>query len=107
MKIKEMFKKLIAGMGVFFVTVATKVFAAVNLDVALMYGIEPPKMTLKNYIFQVCQWLIIPLTLIIGIIFFLQKRRKTKSKALKNTIIILTSIFIIVLLTYIFLYNKI
>ena len=72
MKIKEMFKKITAGIGAFFATVSTKVLAAINPDVALLYGIEPPKRAFSDYIFEACLWLLIPLILIIGIYFFIK-----------------------------------
>lgn len=100
MKIKEMFKKIIAGIGVFCATITSKVFAAVNPDVALLYGIEPPKRAFSDYIFEACLWLLIPLILVIGVYFFIKKHKKVKSNIIRNIIYILLGILVILLIVF-------
>ncbi|OKZ86450.1 MAG: hypothetical protein BHW09_06425 [Clostridium sp. CAG:245_30_32] len=106
MKIKEMFKKITAGIGAFFATVSTKVLAAINPDVALLYGIEPPKRAFSDYIFEACLWLLIPLILIIGIYFFIKKHKKVKSNIIKSIIYILLGILVILLIVFGILFAK-
>ena len=56
MKIKEMFKKITAGIGVFLATVTSKVFAAFDLESHIAepeYGIPTPSPKIPNTPFYV------------------------------------------------------
>mgnify|MGYP000525546409 CR=1 FL=1 len=104
MKIKEKFKKIIAGVGIFFTTITTKVFAIdinelLNNRVEDAYGITDPmeySHTISYYILQVCKNIAIPLILVIGIIMLVLKRKNIKAKKIKIVIAIIVAIFLIV-----------
>ena len=86
MKIKEMFKKIIAGIGVFCATITSKVFAVATDSMPLLQGLYGPPRTSQtpNYksiilnILRLWQILIVPIILILGIIILVTKH-KTKS----------------------------
>lgn len=119
MKIKEKLKKIITGVGIFFTTITTKVFAKeTNVDInevlrkiensnngmASLYGIEPPdyQHSISYYILKTGKFFIIPIILIIGFIILVQKKNNVKIKNLKKAITIIagsfTTIFIIALI---------
>lgn len=106
MKIKEKLKKIITGVGIFFTTIMTKVFA-INLNeldsrVENVYGITDPTQyshTISYYILQVCKNIAIPLILVIGIIMLVLKRKNIQLKKIKIAIAIIVTIFLIVSIT--------
>lgn len=104
MKILEKIKKVFFAIGVFFVTLPTKIWA-VNLSQELygppevLYGVyEPSRVSriLQN-IGKIISIIIIPLILIIGIIIYL---KKSKSSKLRKVITVLLAIAIAVLVSF-------
>ena len=105
MKIKEKLKKCITGVGAFFTTITTKVFAT-DVNSILMeingasageelYGIVNPLQDVylfSNYVLKICKFLVIPLVLIIGLIVIIQKKEDIKLENLKKAIIIIVDI---------------
>ena len=102
MKIKEMFKKITAGIGVFLATVTSKVFAAFDLEshIEPEYGIPTPSPKIPNTPFYVpllnfLQIITIPIIIILGIIIFVKKRKNQKIQIFKVVLITAIIIFII------------
>lgn len=111
MKIKEKLKKIITGVGIFFTTITTKVFAKTNTDIqkvlnalddsynmrgVSLYGIERPwQYTVSNGLLKICEFIAIPLILIIGAIIFIQRKKNIKSKNLKKAIIIISIVYVV------------
>ena len=111
MKIKEKLKKCITGVGIFFTTITTKVFAKTNTDIqkvlnvlddsynmrgASLYGLERPwQYTVSNGLLKICEFIAIPLILIIGAIIFIQRKKNIKSKNLKKAIIIISIVYVV------------
>ena len=103
MKIKEMFKKITAGIGVFLATVTSKVFAAFDLESHIAepeYGIPTPSPKIPNTPFYVpllnfLQIITIPIIIILGIIIFVKKRKNQKIQIFKVVLITAIIIFII------------
>lgn len=107
MKIKEMFKKITAGIGIFFATVATKVFASTGPFSVIQpeYGISYPSdgpLYTKSFSFNILHlWQIvtIPIILILGIIIIVRKRKYQKIQVLKVALITAIIIHIVVDIT--------
>lgn len=104
MKIKEIFKKITAGIGAFFTTVtSSKVFAAPDLNTTLykvepMYGITDPKIPNTPFyvpLLNFLQIITIPIIIILGIIIFVKKRKNQKIQIFKVVLITAIIIFII------------
>lgn len=107
MKIKEKLKKCITGVGAFFTTITTKVFATEVNSILMeingasageeLYGIVNPLQDVylfSNYVLKICKFLVIPLVLIIGLIVIIQKKRDIKLENLKKAIIIIVTSFV-------------
>ena len=107
MKIKEKIKKIITGVGIFFTTIMTKLFAIdinnqIYSRIENVYGITDPmeySHTISYYILQVCKNIAIPLIFVIGIIMLVLKRKNIQSKKIKIAIAIIVTIFLIVSIT--------
>lgn len=111
MNIKENIKKIITGITAFFTTITTKVFAKTNTDIqkvlnvlddsynmrgVSLYGIERPwQYTVSNGLLKICEFIAIPLILIIGAIIFIQRKKNIKSKNLKKAIIIISIVYVV------------
>ena len=108
MNIKENIKKIITGITAFFTTITTKVFAKTNTDIQKvlnvlddsyiisLYGIERPwQYTVSNGLLKICEFIAIPLILIIGAIIFIQRKKNIKSKNLKKAIIIISIVYVV------------
>ena len=108
MNIKENIKKIIIGITAFFTTITTKVFAKTNTDIQKvlnvlddsynisLYGIERPwQYTVSNGLLKICEFIAIPLILIIGAIIFIQRKKNIKSKNLKKAIIIISIVYVV------------
>lgn len=111
MNIKENIKKIIIGITAFFTTITTKVFAKTNTDIqkvlnvlddsynmrgVSLYGIERPwQYTVSNGLLKICEFIAIPLILIIGAIIFIQRKKNIKSKNLKKAIIIISIVYVV------------
>lgn len=111
MNIKENIKKIITGITAFFTTITTKVFAKTNTDIqkvlnvlddsynmrgVSLYGIERPwQYTVSNGLLKICEFIAIPLILIIGAIIFIQREKNIKSKNLKKAIIIISIVYVV------------
>lgn len=108
MNIKENIKKIITGITAFFTTITTKVFAKTNTDIQKvlnvlddsynisLYGIERPwQYTVSSGLLKICEFIAIPLILIIGAIIFIQRKKNIKSKNLKKAIIIISIVYVV------------
>ena len=103
MKIKEMFKKITAGIGTFFATVTSKVFAAPDLNATInmvepAYGIPDPKIPNTPFyvpLLNFLQIITIPIIIILGIIIFVKKRKKQKIQIF--TVVLITAIIIFII----------
>lgn len=108
MNIKENIKKIITGITAFFTTITTKVFAKTNTDIQKvlnvlddsynisLYGIERPwQYTVSDGLLKICEFIAIPLILIIGAIIFIQRKKNIKSKNLKKAIIIISIVYVV------------
>ena len=108
MNIKQNIKKIITGITAFFTTITTKVFAKTNTDIQKvlnvlddsynisLYGIERPwQYTVSNGLLKICEFIAIPLILIIGAIIFIQRKKNIKSKNLKKAIIIISIVYVV------------
>ena len=107
----ENIKKIITGITAFFTTITTKVFAKTNTDIqkvlnvlddsynmrgVSLYGIERPwQYTVSNGLLKICEFIAIPLILIIGAIIFIQRKKNIKSKNLKKAIIIISIVYVV------------
>ena len=126
MNIKENIKKIITGITAFFTTITTKVFAKTNTDIqkvlnvlddsynmrgVSLYGIERPwQYTVSNGLLKICEFIAIPLILIIGAIIFIQRKKNIKSKNLKKAIIIISIVYVVVFIAALIIpiiYNQI
>lgn len=117
MKIKEMFKKITAGIGVFCATITSKVFAVATDSMPLLQGLYGPPRTSQtpNYksiilnILRLWQILIVPIILILGIIILIKKHKNQKIKSLKIIFFITIITFLIasIIRVAIFLFNPV
>lgn len=96
-KILKILKKALITVGTFFITLPTKVFARTSEIPDILYGIPAPKndVHLPRIMWNVSKVILIPLALIIGLIIYFIKSKKS----LKNKIII--SIIVIIMVTLI------
>lgn len=104
MKVVERIKKGLMGIGVFLLTIPTKVFAVGYMDVQPMYGIrepEPVRNNLINSIWNICRMFIIPIALLIGIIIYLKKSKSSKKRKI---ITVLITIGIVAILYFVINY---
>ncbi len=92
MKTIERLKKGLIGMGAFFLTIPTKVFAT-QIEVGPLYGIPDPRPVKNSIILNLCKIFLIPIALLlIGIIIYL---KKSKSSIKRKIIIVLVVICMI------------
>ena len=86
MKKIERLKKGLIGMGAFFLTIPTKVFAT-QIEVIPLYGVSDPRPVKKAIILNLCKIFFIPVALLlIGTIIYL---KKSKSSTKRKIIIVL------------------
>lgn len=86
------------GIGIFLVTIATRVFAVSHMAIQPMYGIpetEPVRNNLVNSIWNICRMFIIPISVLIGIIIYLKKSKSSKKR--KITIVLITICIVTIL----------
>ena len=104
MKVIERVKKWLIGMGVFLLTIPTRVFATAPLLEEVLYmppssvkDKEPIKEPILSKVLNVYRIAIIPLVLIIGIIIYLKKSKSSMKKKIMVIIglIAITTIFYI------------
>jgi magnesium-transporting ATPase (P-type) len=101
MKIKEMFKKITAGIGAFFLTVTSKVFGLNYLDIQPEYGIElqdkPAHSTpLILSILNILQFITLPVVLILGLIVIIKKLKRQEVRKLKIAFITSIIVFVVI-----------
>lgn len=92
MKIVARIKKGLIGIGAFLLTIPTKVFAIVHMDIQPMYGIKEPEpvgSNLVNSIWNICKMFIIPIALLIGIIIYFRKSKSSTRRKIITTLIII------------------
>lgn len=101
MKIIEKIKKIFTAIGVSCITLTTKVFAKPNVEEYVintpLYGVETPEpvIPLGIKIWNICQVLIIPLILLIGIIVYFKKSKSsTKKKIIISLIVFIFAVLI-------------
>ncbi len=105
---KRKTKKIITGVGIFFTTITTKVFA-IDVDddwprTECMYGVSIPySHSFSYYVLQMCRVIIILLIIAIGITILIKKRKNLKTKKLKIAIWALVIALIIAFVTAIIL----
>ena len=106
---KRKTKKIITGVGIFFTTIMTKVFA-IDVDAGWpppesLYGVEPVPYShsFNYYVLQMCMVIIILLIIAIGITILIKKRKNLKTKKLKIAIWALVIALIIAFVTAIIL----
>ena len=117
MKIKEMFKKIIAGIGAFFATVSTKVLAVATDSMPILQELYGPPRTSQtpNYksivlnILRLWQIFIVPIILILGIIILVKKHKNKSIKSFKIVFLIAIITFLIasIIRVAIFLFNPV
>ena len=108
MKLVERIKKGLMGIGAFLLTIPTKVFAIVadTNRMPYLYGIrepdpEPKSLLLKN-ILNICRIAVIPLALIIGIVIYLNKSKRSKKEKVITVIVsIAIAIILYLVISYI------
>ena len=109
MKIKEMFKKIIAGIGAFFATVSTKVLAVATDSMPILQELYGPPRTSQtpNYKSIVLNILRLWQILILGIIILVKKHKNKSIKSFKIVFLIAIITFLIasIIRIAIFLFN--
>ena len=105
MKIVERIKKGLMGIGVFLLTIPTKVFAindsmrGIAIDPA--YGIPDPVKPVRNNIISnilnICRMFIIPIALLIGIIIYFKKSKSSKKRKIITVLITICIVAILYL----------
>lgn len=107
MKILEKIKKVFLTIGMFFVTLPTRIFA-LNSNTIALYGVPEPQpeygvfepssvsRILEN-IGKIISIIIIPLILIVGIIIYL---KKSKSSKLRKVITVLLAVAITIFVSF-------
>ncbi len=91
-------KKVLTGIGTFFVTLFTNFFVAVNAELPqAFYGIPDPEPTAGEKIWKFAKPLIIPVILVIGLIAFL---KRSKSDKTFKIVVSILAIVLAVLLWY-------
>lgn len=98
MKLVERIKKGLIGLGAFFLTIPTKVFAVDYMYITPVYGIPDPE---PVKIWNVCRIFIIPIALLIGIIIYLKKSKSSKKRKI---ITVLITIGIVAILYFVINY---
>lgn len=94
MKMIEKIKKVLMGLGMFLLSIPAKVFASgISPDTKFtpsLYGIfkEPdPKALMLENILNICKIVILPITLIVGILVYLFKSKSSKKRKAVTVII--------------------
>lgn len=104
MKILNKIKKVFVGIGIFFITIYTKVLAASDsLATQLMYGVPPDQndsiINVRGNIWRIISYIIIPLVTIIGaIIYWKKSKSSTRRKVLTLLIIVILVVLLIIFL---------
>lgn len=106
MKILNKIKKVFVGIGIFFITIYTKVLAASNsLETQLMYGVPSDQnapINIRENLLRMLGLLLIPLiTIIIGAIIYWRK-----SKSSNKIKIVTLALIIVVLIIFLMIYIK-
>ena len=101
MKIVKKIKKVLIGIGTFFLTISTKV-NGIEIPLYGMPNPEPVRSDLIKKIWNICRMFIIPIALLIGIIIYLKKSKSSK----KKKILVILGIIALIALLYFFV-NKI
>ncbi len=100
MKMFEKLKKGLIGIGIFLLSIPTKVFAAIDNrhDIQPLYGVTEPDPL--EEIWNIGKIFIIPVALLIGLIIYLKKSKGSKKKKILVTIEIIFIIVIIFFVAY-------
>lgn len=99
MKLVEKIKKGLIGMGIFILTIPTKVFAKVvvpNPGIQTDYGVRTPNPIFM--IWDIARIFLIPITLLIGLIIYF---KKSKSNTKKRVLVIIGIIVITVIVYFV------
>lgn len=99
MKLVEKIKKGLIGMGIFILTISTKVFAIVDpkyLTSQADYGVRRPNPIFM--IWSIARTFLIPITLLIGLIIYF---KKSKSSTKKKVLVIIGIIAITIIIYFV------